>query len=278
MHKPVETPFLLQLARRLEFPRKLGILERLFGGEISKSGLCWVVCSNNVVWKLDLTDPCHRWIVFGKYEGGSGLDCASQALEHGGVYIDSGANIGQWVLFLSGMTGVKTLAFEPVKPNRLWLSDCLNNYPDWDVDVMACGLGSRDFETEIQVDGPRSTLHLDWYKEINHPKNRVQIRRLSDVLEEKGITSVAFWKLDVEGYELDALKGAKRHLMARKIANIFFECHPLNYPAIRSLLTSCGYGLYDVFAGKIRPKLASSISQTEDLLARPLDENDAQLA
>jgi len=162
MNQEINLPLLLRLVRRLEFPKKLGLLERLFGQRLSQNGVCWVECTNGVSWKLDLTDSCHRWIVFGKYEGGAGIDLAFSALKNGGVYIDSGANIGQWLLYLGHIIGLKSLAFEPVSSQREWLKESLSVQNNWDVDIFESGLGSENAELDIQVNGPRSTLQMDW--------------------------------------------------------------------------------------------------------------------
>lgn len=71
--------------RRFDFPRKLGVLEFLFGKLFSAKGVGWVECSNALNWKLDLDDTSHRWIVYGKYEGGLGIDLARKVLENGGL-------------------------------------------------------------------------------------------------------------------------------------------------------------------------------------------------
>ena len=123
--KTIKIPLSLNVIRKYDFPKKLGLLEILFGKTLKMFGVAWVSCSNGIVWKLNLEDPCHRWIVYGKYEGGQGIDLAKDKLRNGGVYVDSGANIGQWVLYLSDLKNVKTLAFEPVKSERKWLTKCV---------------------------------------------------------------------------------------------------------------------------------------------------------
>jgi len=72
----------------------LGFLELLFGSTLASKGAGWVNCSNGVIWKLDLTELAHRWIVYGDYEGGVGLSFAKDSLKNGGIFVDSGSNIG----------------------------------------------------------------------------------------------------------------------------------------------------------------------------------------
>jgi FkbM family methyltransferase len=193
MINQIKIPRLLRLIRKFDFPRKLGILERLYGRKLSQFGVCWLECSNGVVWKLDLDDSCHRWIVYGKYEGGYGIDLAASILKNGGVYVDSGANIGQWLLYLGHIKGLKTLAFEPVKSQRAWLTECIEQQSEWSVDVIEHGLGAEDAELDIQVNGARSTTHMDWYTEENFKREKISIRKLEAVLETNQIDVVDFW-------------------------------------------------------------------------------------
>lgn len=245
-------------------------MERLFGRTLKQNGCCWVKCSNGISWKLDLGDPCHRWIVFGKYEGGAGIDLAASVLENGGVYIDSGANIGQWLLYLGHFPSLKILAFEPVSSQRTWLKECVSVQDHWTVDIFEAGLGSQNARLNIQTDGARSTLQMDWYKEKNHALEKIDIRPLDSVLEELDIEAIDFWKLDTEGAELEALLGAKNILQQRRIRYIHFECHPSNYADILALLKSCGYGVFDLLGHKLLVKTDTSIPSTQDLIAIPI--------
>lgn len=78
-------PLLLRIFRKLSFPKKPGVLERVFGKILRRYGICRVACANGLMWKLNLADPCHRWTVFGKYEGGQGIDLTYKVLKNGGI-------------------------------------------------------------------------------------------------------------------------------------------------------------------------------------------------
>ncbi len=271
MISKINLPLSLKLLRRFDFPRKLGILEKLYGANLSRHGRCWVSCSNGVEWKLDLTDPCHRWIVFGKYEGGAGIELAQNYLKDGGVFVDSGANIGQWLLYLGHIRNLKALEFEPVTSERNWLTECLSHQDNWNADVFEFGLSSKDAEVEIQLDGSRSTLNMDWYKDSNNERERVLLKRLDETLERLDIDQVDFWKLDTEGAEKQALLGAQSYLENRKIKCIYFECHPLNYQEIRVYLQSLNYQIFDLRGAELLPKTVERIESTQDLVAIPAD-------
>lgn len=269
MEKLIPLPPLLRVMRKFAMPKKLGLMESVFGDKLASNGTGWVECSNGVVWKLDLTDPTHRWIVYGDYEGGAGLNFAKSVLRRGGVFVDSGSNIGQWILYLGGLPQVQALEFEPVESQRHWLASCLQRQTDWNVTTYPCGLGAQNCKADIQRDGARSTLREDWYTTKGLARETIEIRRLDDVLEEAMVDEVQLWKLDVEGAEYDALVGARNYLESRKIKHLYFECHHGNYSRNKSFLEECGYQLYDFDKNGLRLKNQVGIETTQDLVALP---------
>jgi len=53
------------------------------------------------------------------------------------VVIDSGANIGQTVLYFGAMDNTVVFAFEPNVESALWLEECLGEQHGWNVDVIS---------------------------------------------------------------------------------------------------------------------------------------------
>lgn len=266
-------PLALRLLRKLPLPRKLGLLEALFGQALSRAGVGWVRCANGVDWKLDLVDPTHRWIVFGAYEGGLGIEFARSRLKDGGVYVDSGANIGQWLLYLGALPGVRTLAFEPVDSQRHWLEACVARQSHWSspCEILPFGLGAADQEVEIQCDGARSTTQLSWYQGKQLQRQTITIRRLDEVLQSAGIHQVEIWKLDVEGAEDAALLGAEHYLAHQRIRAIYFEARPANYGRCKDLLEGWGYRIHRLGRHGPQPISLDRLEAMEDLLALPID-------
>src|SRR5437868_6631493 len=141
--KMVALPFPVTLIQPVDFPRKLGICERIFGNRLSALGSCWVKTAAGVCWKLDLTNPTHRWIVYGKYEGRGFLDWARKFLKPDAMIVDSGANIGQMLLYLAQWVPQgKVLAFEPGREQADWLQECLCVNAGLPVEVLRYGLGA----------------------------------------------------------------------------------------------------------------------------------------
>lgn len=267
--KSIPLPRVLRFIRQFSIPYKLGLLERLYGSCLAREGIGWVEASNGVVWKLDLAEPCQRWIVYGDYEGPLQMEWLRQwfRLSGGGVVIDSGANIGQMALFLGPLPGVQLIAFEPLPEASDWLEECLQYYPQWAVRVIRQGLSSANEELIMQVDGARSTSRTDWYRQQHLPMVSLPMTTLDKFLEENSIPSVRLWKLDVEGHELQALEGARRHLKRQSIAAILVELSELT--ECERLLRDCGYALFRILRRGRLERFAGSNRPTGNLLALP---------
>ena len=264
-------PLSLRLIRQFEFPKKLGICERLYGERLAKLGECITTCANGVTWRLDLSDVGHRWMVYGYYEGGVGIRYAEEKLQDGGVYLDSGANIGQWISYLSSIPKVRTYAFEPVPSENEWLKECLSFNSDWEVKVVSLALGEAQSELKMQCSGSRSTFRTDWYQNQNNDVISVPVERLDTYLAREQVTEVKFWKLDVEGHEYEALKGAEYLLKNKAIETIYFECHPDNFAKIKSYLASLDYGVYRLSSQGLASVESHRPSETENFVAEPLE-------
>lgn len=247
----IALPFALPWLRRLEFPHKLGICERLFGAQLRKSGICWVETAAGIRWKLDLTDPTHRWIIYGKYEGSGFLDWASRFLPDSGIVVDAGANVGQMLIYLSQYVPQgRIFAFEPGKEAADWLEECLGVHPELPVELLRLGLGERDASLFLRQVGSTG-LHGACNQISEVEGETVKIVRLDNVLAAKGIDALDLWILDVEGYELSALRGAETFLRDQRIKALYLELGFGNGSAIVDYLAEFGYQCY-LFDGRGR--------------------------
>jgi len=131
-------------------------------------------------------------------------------LKEGGVFVDVGANIGYYSLMAAakqGRTG-KVYAFEPLPSlcKQIKNSITKNNFTSIDLFEVGCGdiNGSLTIHTYPENIG-KSSLQCD-------PGNTnatllVPIVRLDDELAQ--LEHIDVLKLDIEGYEYEALKGAQ---------------------------------------------------------------------
>lgn len=269
MEPELRLPFTLRLLQRINFPHKLGVCERLFGTQLERSGTCWVRCANGVAWKLDLADASHRWCVFGDYEGARQMRWLKRWLESGGHVVDSGANIGQMTLSLLTLDGVTIHAFEPTRSAADWLESCLSANGLTNVRLVRSGLSSRRAKLPIQLNGSRSTLHLDWYLDKGLETETVDLVRLDDYLGEAGVSRVRLWKLDVEGHEADALAGALLALERKAIDAILIEVSESTMDSVKALLQGSDYALFSISRNGSALPFVGRVQGTCNLLAMP---------
>jgi FkbM family methyltransferase len=184
------------------------------------------------------------------------------------VVIDVGANLGGYtreVLALARDTGrsVEVHAFEPsshcVKILRREFAATGN------VCVVPVALADRVGEAILHAGKEGSSLaslvRRPGYAGESSEEVRVPLSRLDDYLERQHIERVDLLKLDVEGYELAALRGAGERLTPQRIDVIQFEYGGTTMDAgvrlrdIYTLLESRGYVLAKLFptAIEVRP-------------------------
>jgi FkbM family methyltransferase len=142
---------------------------------------------------------------------------------------DVGANVGDWAsLALSVNPQIALHCFEPSPVTFSRLS--LRSFPA-NVTLNNCGLGASDSEAELFVFADGSGNNSLYQRHglaaqgIGSPTNRetVKIERLDAYCAAKAIGEVDFLKLDVEGHELEVLKGARDMLKGERIKLIQFE-------------------------------------------------------
>jgi len=169
-------------------------------------------------------------------------------LRPGMVFVDVGANIGEFTLFGAKRVGSsgKVLAFEPgdamvdvlarnVAANRLT-----------QVEIHRIGLGDRDATLPLFAPGPAEGEDPHLYSTYRRahgggaarPVQTIRIRPLDDVLAEHPLERLDVMKIDVEGGELPALEGA-RATLARHRPRLMVEFN-------RATSAAAGYTVDDL--------------------------------
>ena len=141
-------------------------------------------------------------------------------LEQGDLFIDIGANVGVYSVLLSGEKKANSIAFEPIPDTfRILESNVkLNNLENF-VNLYNCGLGNEKKKVKFVSD-------LDVSKHVSSDQNiigeniiTVDILTLNDL----NISNPTLIKIDVEGFELEVLKGANKILEAKGLIAIIIE-------------------------------------------------------
>ncbi|MDZ4788673.1 MAG: FkbM family methyltransferase [Blastochloris sp.] len=265
----LQLPSGLNLLRRLQWPRKLGCLERLYSKSLASRGIIWIETAHGLEWKLDLENATHRWLVYGDYQGPHLRRWAEKNLPQNPSLILSGANIGQMIASLHPKLQFShILGFEPDQEARQWLQECLAKHPEIPLELLPYGLGAEVAEVSW-IHASWTTSHGAQSRVDPSGTDRIPIVRLDDMLDERAWEKADLWILDVEGFEAHALAGA-RHILQRKGLGALcmeVDSSPESYKAVQ-ILADHGYSGYQLDS-QGRTRLASKAKLHGDLLFLP---------
>ena len=262
-------PLGLKILRELPIPRKLGLLERLYGRKLAKAGVCWVNTAEGPVWKLDLSDSCDRWVVFGDYEGSVQMNWIRKWLKPGGLVVDSGTYYGQMLLYFANLPNIQVLGFEPQPEAREWVKICLDRNKFRNVQIEPVALAAMTGTARLRMDGPRSTIRDDWYPDSKLDEIEVDVKRLDNVLDQRGLKKVRLWKLDVEGFELSALEGARQSLTSSIIDCVLFETNAERVAGFHQFFDSVAYEIFQITRKGLKPLVFLKSNWFGNLVAIP---------
>ena len=182
-------------------------------------------------FELDLNDHIQYWV----YLDGA-FDPTPPALARyfckssDDVYLDVGANIGTTSLPAAAL-GVRTFAIEP-SPTilaRLFKNISLNNVPS--MSVTCVGAGDEDgvnasFYIPQGGNFGAASVFKTWNTDNLPPKEeRAFIYKIDTICDFYDLKKICVMKLDIEGYEVPAVKGA-RAMIERDRPAIIFEWRP----------------------------------------------------
>jgi len=170
----------------------------------------------SIGWWLIRNDACGQAMVDDSYERRERWFVKS-VLRTGMTVFDIGAHHGLYTLLASKTVGVRgrVLAFEPSVRERNYLLKhlCWNRCRNVDVEGVALGSESSCGELFV-VKGLETGCNCLRPPDVLEPtiKVPISIETLDGCLAQRGISQADFIKIDVEGAELEVLKGATRLL------------------------------------------------------------------
>jgi len=143
------------------------------------------------------------------------------------IVFDVGANIGLYSLeCIKTIKNVEIYAFEPAKRTFERLKE---NLKDIKINLNNFGFGEKEKVETLFYDNYETGLasiynrKLDYRKIYLTKKEKIKIETVDSFCEENFIKEIDLLKIDVEGNELNVLKGAKKMLKEKRIKKIQFE-------------------------------------------------------
>ena len=167
-------------------------------------------------WWLVRNDVCGRAILDGGFERTESR-FVETFLRPGMTVLDVGAHHGFYTLLASRKVGPRgrVIAFEPSPRERKLLLRHLRLNRCKNVSVESFALGSQEAQANFfLVEGGETGCNSLRPPNVNEATKilSVPVRKLDDFFHQQGIRQVDFIKMDVEGAELDVLRGAAQLL------------------------------------------------------------------
>ncbi len=167
----------------------------------------------------------HEIYYKGTYEKGT-LSLVKQLLAKNENMLDIGANVGFISLYASTLVGPngRVFSFEANPETVPLLEENININSFNNIQVFPFGLGLETERLKIfpeTIDQNRGAASLDGSVNQGGRYIEIDVKKLDDVKIELPISLL---KIDVEGWELNVLKGAKQFLQMQNFPSIIWEC------------------------------------------------------
>ncbi|MCZ4353915.1 FkbM family methyltransferase [Roseovarius aestuarii] len=133
-------------------------------------------------------------------------------LSRADLFVNVGANFGYYIC-MARQLGIRSVAVEPVPINveTLRRNIAVNSWDDgFTIHPVACGETAGD--CEIFGEGSGASLIPGWARNPSALCHTVPVVRLDDLLKDEKISGKSVFLVDVEGFELEVLRGAQKIL------------------------------------------------------------------
>jgi FkbM family methyltransferase len=179
------------------------------------------------------------------------MNAVLRMLKPGATFVDIGGNVGDYAILAAHVVGDsgKVICFEPAPDNCHWIEKSveLNGYAN----VRLCRTALSDSAGQASLYlGARCGFHtlLKDQPERQAGVIQVPIQTLDEALHQLGCAAVDMIKIDVEGAELEVLKGALGTLKMNSNVILLLELHPgmgVDSIALCNFLRSEGFSLFE---------------------------------
>jgi FkbM family methyltransferase len=140
-------------------------------------------------------------------------------LRPGDLFLDLGANIGSYTVLAAKVAGAHCLTLEPVPETFAKLQRNLRvNDLGAQVQAIQCAVGSGAASLCFSADQDTTNHVVD--KSYSGKTIQVPVQRLDDLLAQR---TALVWKVDVEGFEREALMGALQVLRQNALKAVLLE-------------------------------------------------------
>lgn len=211
--------------------------------------------------RRELEERIEKGGIFPLYHITRSIRLAKMLPDQDFIILDIGGGVGaSLILYNKAFPGNRILVFEPIRENFRIIKSRTSGLQN--IEVYNCAAGNENSKMPINIAGRITSSSLlplsadpasDVFNEKNLGKQRIEnieVVRLDDVLAGvKG--TIGIIKIDVQGYEMNVLKGAENSLDRTKIVLLEANNHEgyagsAKYHEIDSHMREHGFTLYDL--------------------------------
>ena len=169
-----------------------------------------------------------------------------------GCFVNIGSAIGYYTLLAKQMSrGLTVHAVEPLERHRKWFNEniLLNGFKPDDFVIHTRAIAMDDGQayladggySSIVLDSEKHNAELEKFREMNVAIKPVEVTSLDRLLESIG-THVDLLQMDVQGLELDVLRGGANSIEKGLVSTFLIGTHsPVLHQGCLDFLTSRGY-------------------------------------
>jgi len=166
---------------------------------------------------VDLRDPVGIQILLQGFGETTEREEVASRLKAGAVSLDIGGNCGVWARWLAAICGGTVYSFEPSAKTFELLRMNTQELSSIEAVNMCCGSFTGDCYLSTEI--------ASGLRHISAAGESVKVIRVDDFCASRGVLTVDFMKIDVEGSELDVLRGSVNTIQTKRPL-ILFEYAP----------------------------------------------------
>jgi FkbM family methyltransferase len=175
-----------------------------------------------------------------------------QILKPGGVFLDVGANEGYFSVLAAKAVGAggRVIALEPQSRLQAVIQTNAQNNGHPNIELMQVAIADSVGSAEIFLSPDINTGSSGLFRSARYavPTERIEQLTFSALFERLNLPHVDLMKMDIEGFEFEAILGSPEIFKAGRIGKMALELHPTilarrgkDIGELNRFLDQCGY-------------------------------------
>lgn len=180
------------------------------------------------------------------------LETLARYLRPGDTFVDVGANEGYFSVVASRRVGAggRVVAIEPQGRLQSVLRRNFELNAATNITLVSAAVSDHRGEAQLHLTPGLNNSASSLMQPTKYPlaRERVPTATLAEIFNQAGVTRCRLMKIDVEGWEYEAVLGSRELFAAARVDAIALELHPhllqargLDENRITEFLTQCGY-------------------------------------